>query len=159
MKFFALFLALAAVGDGLDLNKIQNDAKGMAEQMVKDGNVGGLVKEATDLVKGAEDQVNKLTKDLNVEGLVKGAEDQVNKLTKDLPKMVKGRPSKFAMPSPKDFQKKMKEKFEAKLTEMGKMNAEKIQKLSELVKEKGLAKSKFLKLIYLESVISKASKF
>ena len=132
MKFFALFLALAAVGDGLDLNKIQNDAKGMAEQMVKDVNVEGLVKEATDLVKGAE--------------------DQVNKLTKDLPKMVKGRPSKFAMPSPKDFQKKMKEKFEAKLTEMGKMNAEKIQKLSELVKEKGLAKSKFLKLIYLESI-------
>jgi len=160
MKFFALFLALAAVGDGLDLNKIQNDAKGMAEQMVKDVNVEGLVKEATDLVKGAEDQVNKLTKDLNVEGLVKGAEDQVNKLTKDLPKMVKGRPSKFAMPSPKDFQKKMKEKFEAKLTEMGKMNAEKIQKLSELVKEKGLAKTqaavaKFEKFDFTKIVLKK----
>lgn len=142
MKFLALFLALAAVGNGLDLNKMQNNAQGMAAQLAKDVNVQGLVKGAEnlvkdanvqDLMKGAEDQVNQLTKDLKVEGLVKGAEDLV--------KMVKGKPFKFAKPSPKDFQKKMKEKFEAKRNEMAKMNAEMAKKFGELAKEKGLEKT------------------
>ena len=138
MKFFGLFLALAAVGNGLDLNKIQNDAQGMAEKLAKDVNVGAS--DLGGLMKEAEDQVNKLTKDLPKGPMEKPMEK---------PKMVKGKPSKFTKPSPQDFQKMMKEKFEAKRKEMAKTNTDMIQKFQKLAKEKGLAKSKFLKLVYL----------
>jgi len=130
MRFFALFLALAAVGNGLDLNKIQNDAQGMAEKLAKDVNVGAS--DLGGLMKEAEDQVNKLTKDLPKGPMEKPMEK---------PKMVKGKPSKFAKPSPQDFQKMMKEKFEAKRKEMAKTNTDMIQKFQKLAKEKGLAKT------------------